>query len=191
MQLVERRKLDLDDLAADHLPPSLRFDTNGATIADLLGHRSGILETLLGPGQWKSLTTHPLQAWTIEEESWIRIRIQLGIGQALGDGHAAGVFHESTELRDGDLMLVDQEGIDGHLADRRLLPVEVVGPHEERPAPDGDHVFHVVTFSGAVNPRRPRRDWSRLGAALQPCSAGPRFRSKTTCSTIPVKAYAW
>ena len=42
MQMVEAGELGLDDLAADHLPPDLDFDTNGATIRQLLGHRSGI-----------------------------------------------------------------------------------------------------------------------------------------------------
>ncbi len=68
MQLVEAGELSLDDLAADRLPPGLGFDTNGATIADLLSHRSGLADTLFGPGQWESLTTDPLYAWTIEEE---------------------------------------------------------------------------------------------------------------------------
>ncbi len=68
MQLVEAGDLNLDDLAADHLPVDLKFDTNGASIADLLSHRSGLPDTLFGPGQWKSLTTDPLHAWTPEEE---------------------------------------------------------------------------------------------------------------------------
>ena len=68
MQLVEAGELSLDDLAADRLPPGLGFDTNGASIADLLSHRSGLADTLFGPGQWESLTTDPLHAWTIEEE---------------------------------------------------------------------------------------------------------------------------
>jgi D-alanyl-D-alanine carboxypeptidase len=42
MQMVEAGELGLDDPAADHLPPDLDFDTNGATIRHLLGHRSGI-----------------------------------------------------------------------------------------------------------------------------------------------------
>ena len=42
MQMVEAGELGLDDLAADHLPPGLDFDTNGATIRHLLGQRSGI-----------------------------------------------------------------------------------------------------------------------------------------------------
>ena len=42
MQLVEAGKLGLDDPVADHLPSDIEFDTNGATIRHLLGHRSGI-----------------------------------------------------------------------------------------------------------------------------------------------------
>jgi D-alanyl-D-alanine carboxypeptidase len=42
MQMVEAGELALDDPAADHLPPDLDFDTNGATIRQLLGQRSGI-----------------------------------------------------------------------------------------------------------------------------------------------------
>lgn len=42
MLMVEAGELALDDLAADHLSPDLQFDTNGATIRDLLSHRSGL-----------------------------------------------------------------------------------------------------------------------------------------------------
>ena len=44
MQLIEAGQLGLHDLAADRLPPDLQFDTNGATIEDLLSMRSGIPE---------------------------------------------------------------------------------------------------------------------------------------------------
>jgi D-alanyl-D-alanine carboxypeptidase len=42
MQMVEAGELALDDLAVDHLPPDLDFDTNVATIRQLLGMHSGI-----------------------------------------------------------------------------------------------------------------------------------------------------
>jgi D-alanyl-D-alanine carboxypeptidase len=42
MQLVEAGALDLDRPATDYLPPGFAFDTNGATIRQLLSHRSGI-----------------------------------------------------------------------------------------------------------------------------------------------------
>jgi len=42
MLMVEAGELDLDDLVAQHLPEDLQFDTNAATIRQLLSHRSGI-----------------------------------------------------------------------------------------------------------------------------------------------------
>ena len=40
MQLVEAGELSLDDPATDQLPADLAFDTNGATIRELLSHLS-------------------------------------------------------------------------------------------------------------------------------------------------------
>lgn len=42
MQLVEAGEVALDAPAADYLPPDFAFDTNGATVRQLLSHRSGI-----------------------------------------------------------------------------------------------------------------------------------------------------
>lgn len=42
MLMVEAGELGLDDPVSDHLPGDLDFDTAGATIRHLLGHRSGI-----------------------------------------------------------------------------------------------------------------------------------------------------
>ncbi len=42
MQLVEAGELSLDEPATDHLPADFAFDTNGATIRQLLDMRSGI-----------------------------------------------------------------------------------------------------------------------------------------------------
>ena len=66
MQMVEAGELQLDDPATDHLPADLDFDTNGATIRHLLGHRSGI------PGEDfaeedKRLLTHRRRFWTPAE----------------------------------------------------------------------------------------------------------------------------
>jgi D-alanyl-D-alanine carboxypeptidase len=61
MSMVEAGELGLDDPVADHLPRNLRFDTNGASIRDLLSHRSGIpddYDVLSGP-----LQLDPLRAW--------------------------------------------------------------------------------------------------------------------------------
>ncbi len=60
--MVEAGELALDDLAVDHLPRELQFDSNGATIRDLLSHRSGI------PDYWdvalETLSADLLRVWT-------------------------------------------------------------------------------------------------------------------------------
>jgi len=66
MQLVEDSELDLDDPAADHLSTDLDFDTNGATIRQLLNHHSGIPD-YWSPAFEKDLTTDPQRVWTTEE----------------------------------------------------------------------------------------------------------------------------
>ena len=63
MQLVEEGRLSLHDLARDLIPRDLEFDTNGATIADLLSHRSGLPT---GPSS-ERIDADPLHAWTPEE----------------------------------------------------------------------------------------------------------------------------
>ena len=69
MQLVEAGKLGLDDLAAERLPPDLKFDTNGATITDLLSMRSGISEYFADEGDLvKAVTKDPLRVWTTKEK---------------------------------------------------------------------------------------------------------------------------
>jgi D-alanyl-D-alanine carboxypeptidase len=67
MQLVEADELGLDDRVAERLPPGLEFDTNGATILDLLSMRSGFPESLDDDAEWELLTTDPLHVWTPEE----------------------------------------------------------------------------------------------------------------------------
>jgi D-alanyl-D-alanine carboxypeptidase len=49
LRLIEDGMLALDDRVADHLPPTLDFDTNGATIRQLLSMRSGIANADLQP----------------------------------------------------------------------------------------------------------------------------------------------
>ena len=65
MQLVEAGELALDDPAADHLPPDLDFNTNGATIRQLLGMRSGIPD--YDDALWDSLSTDRQHRWTPAE----------------------------------------------------------------------------------------------------------------------------
>jgi D-alanyl-D-alanine carboxypeptidase len=63
MQMVEAGELDLDDPATDHLPADLDFDTNGATVRQLLGQRSGIPETNFDLEDPR-LAAHPRRFWT-------------------------------------------------------------------------------------------------------------------------------
>jgi D-alanyl-D-alanine carboxypeptidase len=67
MLMVEAGELGLDDPVADHLPPDLQFDTDGATIRQLLGHRSGIPDYYdVGPLERMSYTDFQ-RAWTPTE----------------------------------------------------------------------------------------------------------------------------
>ena len=66
MQMVEAGEMDLDDPATDHLPSDLDFNTNGATIRELLGQRSGIPEDDFAELD-KRLLAHPRRLWTLAE----------------------------------------------------------------------------------------------------------------------------
>lgn len=62
MLMVEAGELGLDDVATDHLPPDLQFDTNGATIRQLLSHRSGIPDDY--SAIYGTLRSDPSRVWT-------------------------------------------------------------------------------------------------------------------------------
>jgi D-alanyl-D-alanine carboxypeptidase len=64
MRLAEEGALRLSDPVADHLPKSLDFDTNGATIGNLLAMESGIPEPDLSPSEIKA---DPRRYWHPEE----------------------------------------------------------------------------------------------------------------------------
>jgi len=70
MQMVEAGELGLDDPADDHLPPDLDFDTNGATIRQLLSHHSGLPgydPKLFDPAKQESPSKDRQRAWTLAE----------------------------------------------------------------------------------------------------------------------------
>lgn len=70
MQMVEAGEMALDDLGTDHLPADLDFDTNGATIRQLLGHRSGLPgydPSLYKPWLQESPSTDRQRIWTPAE----------------------------------------------------------------------------------------------------------------------------
>jgi len=65
MRLSERGLLSLSDPVSKHLPPNFHFDTNGATIGNLLHMESGIPDPKwFGPGDAEA---DPLRDWTPEE----------------------------------------------------------------------------------------------------------------------------
>ncbi len=66
MRLAEEGRLELDDPVADHLPSGFRFDTNGATVADLLAMESGIPDPALSATA-PDVLADPMRAWTAEE----------------------------------------------------------------------------------------------------------------------------
>jgi D-alanyl-D-alanine carboxypeptidase len=89
MQLIEAGDLALDDAAADHLPPDLAFDANGATIRQLLGHRGGLPgydPALFDPGTQESPSSDRRRAWTLREM----------LAMVLPDRRPAGASFEYT-----------------------------------------------------------------------------------------------
>jgi D-alanyl-D-alanine carboxypeptidase len=65
MLMVEAGELGLDDPVAAYLSADLRFDTNGATIRQLLGHRSGLPDYY--DLQYERQETQPQRPWTPAE----------------------------------------------------------------------------------------------------------------------------
>ena len=66
MQMVEAGELSLDDLASDHLAADFVFNTNGATIRQLLDMRSGIPDWY-GDEMEAEVATHRDRVWTTAE----------------------------------------------------------------------------------------------------------------------------
>ena len=107
MQMVERGELALDDPAADHLPPNLDFDTNGATIRHLLNMQSGIPDVYDAMGAEAEYRAHPRRTWTTAE-----------MLELIPDDRApAGVFSYTNT---GALLL---EPVIEHVSGRRVVDV--------------------------------------------------------------------
>lgn len=66
MRMVEAGEIDLDAPATDSLPGDLGFDTNGATVRQLLSHRSGIPEWYEGENEQRLIDDRD-RTWTQEE----------------------------------------------------------------------------------------------------------------------------
>jgi D-alanyl-D-alanine carboxypeptidase len=66
MRLSEEGKLRLSDPVSVHLPPGFHFDTNGATIENLLSMESGIPDPALSETA-DAVQADPRRAWTAQE----------------------------------------------------------------------------------------------------------------------------
>ena len=66
MRMVEAGELSLDAPAASYLAPDLGFDTNGATVRQLLSHRSGLPDWYGGANEERLIEERD-RAWTQEE----------------------------------------------------------------------------------------------------------------------------
>ena len=66
MQLVEAGELSLDDPATDYLPEDFAFDTNGATIRQLLHMRAGIPDWY-GDAMEREMATDRSRVWSTAE----------------------------------------------------------------------------------------------------------------------------
>lgn len=66
LQLVEAGEIDLDRPATDYLPADFEFDTNGATIRQLLSHRSGIPDWY-NDAVRQQVEADRSRAWTVQE----------------------------------------------------------------------------------------------------------------------------
>ncbi|HSK94778.1 MAG TPA: serine hydrolase domain-containing protein [Candidatus Angelobacter sp.] len=66
MQLVEAGEISLDAPATDYLPTDFTFDTNGATIRQLLSHRSGIPDWYSDAVEEQVMTDRS-RRWEIDE----------------------------------------------------------------------------------------------------------------------------
>ena len=66
MQLVEAGEISLDAPATDYLPADFTFDTNGATIRQLLSHRSGIPDWY-SDAMEERVATERSRVWELDE----------------------------------------------------------------------------------------------------------------------------
>ena len=188
MQLVEAGELRLDDLAADHLPSDLDFDTNGATIRDLLGQRSGIPDYL--PAVDPQLIADPMRLWTPAEMLAEVPAERTTAGEAFEYGNTnyvlLGLVIEAVRgrtiaevLRDGVL------GIDG--VERLIYQPDEI-PTEPMAMPDGGSTDVLETGGGflpslALTSDGPAARWRRMhrrlpagGGRSAPARSSPKPR---------------
>jgi CubicO group peptidase (beta-lactamase class C family) len=106
MQLVEAGEIDLDRPATEYLPAGFSFDTNGATIRQLLSHRSGIPDWY--PAMKERFAEDRGRVWTLEEV----------LALVPAARHPAGVAHDYADTNYNLLGLVIE-----HMRQRPLAEV--------------------------------------------------------------------
>jgi D-alanyl-D-alanine carboxypeptidase len=144
MRLAEEGRLVLGDPVAEHLPPGFRFDTNDATVANLLAMESGIPDPALSATA-EEVRADPMRAWTAEEV----LASVPGHRSPPGDHF---VYEDANYMLLG-LVIEETTGMSlasalrsGVLADPRLA--RLVYQPEERP----DGPLALPFIGGRVNP---------------------------------------
>ena len=178
MRLSEQGKLRLSDPVSEHLPPSFHFDTNGATIENLLSMESGIPDPALSES---AIEADPQREWTAQE----LLATVPSYRSAPGDHF---VYEDANYMLLG-LVIEETTGMSvaaalrSHiLADPRLS--SMVYQVEERPKgplalPFGGQVRpNIVKSAGAICPPRQRRV-HRVGP-----EAWQAIRARSLCGDI-------
>jgi D-alanyl-D-alanine carboxypeptidase len=139
MQLVESGEVDLDVPATTYLPAGFTFDTNGATIRQLLSMRSGIPDWY-GDAIEQAMAADRGHSWTTDEVLALVPKVRSAAGAAFSYGDTnytlLGLVIEHVRkrpladvLRDG---VLDVEGTD------RLVYQPDEAPSEPMAMPDGE-----------------------------------------------------
>jgi D-alanyl-D-alanine carboxypeptidase len=161
MQLVEAGRLKLEDPASSHLPTSLLFDSNHATVGDLLGMRSGIPDYV--DAIWSSLTTDKRHVWS-PPELLARVRPDRALADAAFDYSSTnyvllGSIIENVTgrplaevLRDGVLSGPGLQRLIYQPAERPTEPMAVPGGAPARTIEEGGGFLPSLAGATAAGP---------------------------------------
>lgn len=152
MQMVEASELSLDDPATKHLPADFAFDTNGATIRQLLNMRSGIPDWF-DDAMKERVEAARSRVWTLDE-------VLAFVGPAR---HPAGGEFEYADTNYNLLGLVIE-----HVRQRPLIQVLREGALD---VPGTDRLIYQpdeVPTEPMAMPRGESRDALRKGGGFLP-----------------------
>lgn len=139
MQLVEAGELSLDAPVSEYLPVGLEFDTNGATVRQLLSHRSGIPDWY-GDGIEKVMATDRSRAWTTAEVLALvpTYRSTAGATFAYGDTNYTLLGLAIEHVRKRSLVEVLRSGVLDVPGTDRLVYQPAEAPTAPMAMPDGE-----------------------------------------------------